>query len=81
MQVQNANFPVTGLDVSTDNANSWQPTVRRNYNFFERSTDAGSGGFGADRVWVRVSCSNGRQVIIPDVAMTSETRVSAPVNC
>jgi len=81
MQVQNANFPVTGLEVSTDNANSWLPTVRRNYNYFERDTEDGSGGFGSDRVWVRIGCSNGRQVIIPDVGMTSEAKFTAPVNC
>jgi expansin (peptidoglycan-binding protein) len=81
MQVLNCNYPITALDVSTDNTNSWQPTIRRDYNYFERNATAGSGGFGADRVTVRISCSNGKQVIIPDVGQDSETKAVAPVNC
>ncbi|KAK0648882.1 RlpA-like double-psi beta-barrel-protein domain-containing protein-containing protein [Cercophora newfieldiana] len=78
MQVMNANYPVTALHVSTDGGNRWEATVRRDYNFFEREA---SGGFGQDRVLVRVSCSNGRQVILPDVSMSEYSESRAPANC
>ena len=78
MQVLNANYPVTSLHVSTDGGDSWAETVRRDYNYFERD---GKAGFGQDRVMVRVSCSNGRQVILPDVSMAELAQATAPVNC
>ncbi|KAK0730229.1 RlpA-like double-psi beta-barrel-protein domain-containing protein-containing protein [Lasiosphaeris hirsuta] len=78
MQVLNANFPVTALHVSTDGGNRWEETTRQNYNYFEKE---GKGGFGKDRVMVRVSCSNGRQVILPDVSMEEKAETSTPVNC
>lgn len=78
MQVLNANFPVTALHVSTDGGNRWEETSRQNYNYFEKE---GKGGFGKDRVMVRISCSNGRQVILPDVSMAEKAETSTPVNC
>ena len=78
MQVLNANYPVTDLSVSTDSGNSWRSTERKNYNYFERP---GSDGFEKDRVYVKIRCSNGNQVILPDVPMTSELVTKAPVNC
>ncbi|KAK0611050.1 RlpA-like double-psi beta-barrel-protein domain-containing protein-containing protein [Immersiella caudata] len=78
MQVMNANYPVTALHVSTDGGNRWEATVRRDYNYFERES---SGGFNQDRVLVRVSCSNGRQVILPNVSMEEYAESRAPANC
>jgi len=78
MQVLDANYPVLGLEVSTDNLRTWQTAVRKDYNYFEK---ADSGGYGQDSLVVRITCSNGRQVIMPDVPQTSKTRVLAPVNC
>jgi expansin len=78
LQVLNCNYPIIALDVSTDNTQSWQPTVRRDYNFFEKDK---SGGFDKDIVTIRITCSNGRSVIIPNVSMASEAKTVAPVNC
>jgi len=78
MQVINANYPVTALHVSTDGGNRWEATLRRDYNYFERET---SGGFGQDRVVVRITCSNGRQVILPDVSSLEYAESKAPANC
>ncbi|SPO05196.1 related to extracellular cellulase CelA/allergen Asp F7-like, putative [Cephalotrichum gorgonifer] len=78
MQVLNANYPVTDLEVSADDNRTWESTVRQDYNFFEKEDKS---GFGKDRVSVRVSCSNGNQVIIPNVSMESEVQIVAPVNC
>ncbi|KAL8297880.1 hypothetical protein RB600_002751 [Gaeumannomyces tritici] len=78
LQVLDANYPVTALDVSTDNGQSWKSTIRKEYNYFERE---GSAGFEKDFVHVRISCSNGRQVIIPNVSAANEAKTEAPVNC
>lgn len=80
LQVLNANLPITALDVSTDGGQNWEETVRREYNFFERATGK-SGGFSADRVMVRVSCSNGRRVILPEVSAAELVVTRAPTNC
>ncbi len=48
------------------------------YNYFEKD---GKGGFGKDIVAVRISCSNGKQVIVPNVSLTERTSITAPVNC
>jgi len=78
LQVLDCNHPVTGLAVSTDNGKTWQATVRREYNFFEREQ---AGGFDKDSVMVRITCSNKVSVIIPDVSMAGEAKTVAPVNC
>lgn len=78
LQVLDANYPITALDVSTDNGRSWQPTIRKEYNYFERERSA---GFEKDFVFVRISCSNGRQVIIPNVSAANEAKTEAPTNC
>ncbi|CAI4219576.1 unnamed protein product [Parascedosporium putredinis] len=78
MQVLNCNFPIVDLEVSTDNSQTWESTVRQEYNYFEREDKS---GFGKDEVMLRVSCSNGRRVIIPSVTMDSEKEITAPVNC
>lgn len=77
LQVLNCNYPITDLEVSTDGAQTWEPTVRQEYNYFERDDKT---GFGKDEVIVRVSCANGNQVIIPNVTM-DEREILAPVNC
>ncbi|KEZ42880.1 Uncharacterized protein SAPIO_CDS5311 [Scedosporium apiospermum] len=77
LQVLNCNYPITELEVSTDGAQTWEPTVRQEYNYFERDDKT---GFGKDEVIVRVSCANGNQVIIPNVTM-DEREILAPVNC
>lgn len=74
----NCNFPITDLEVSVDDARTWESTVRQDYNYFEREDKS---GFGKDVVVVRVTCSNGNQVIIPNVRMDSEAQLVAPVNC
>lgn len=78
VQVLNCNFPITALDVSDDNAQTWQPTVRRDYNYFEKD---GKAGVARDVVSIRVSCSNGREVIVPGVTLQERSLVTAPVNC
>ena len=69
---------MVSLAVSVDNGKSWERSIRKEYNFFEREK---SGGFGADRVMVRVTCSNGNSVVVPDVDMASGAKTAAPVNC
>lgn len=78
LQVLNCNYPITNLEVSADGAQTWERTVRQDYNYFERDDKS---GFGKDTVVVRVTCSNGRQVIIPNVTMDPEREIVAPVNC
>ncbi len=64
MQVVNANYPVTALDVSTDGGSTWQPTQRQDYNYFQKSDGS---GFGTETVTVRVTCSNGGKVVLTSV--------------
>ena len=78
MQVINSNNPVAALDVSVDGGNTWQTTVRRDYNYFEKSS---SDGFGSNTVTVRVRCSNGNQIIVQNVGQGSETSYQATGNC
>jgi len=78
MQVVAANQPVTALDVSTDNGNTWQGTQREDYNYFQK---AGGGGFGVDTLTVRISCSNGAKVILRNVGVADSTSYTAPGNC
>ncbi|KAK1835008.1 RlpA-like double-psi beta-barrel-protein domain-containing protein-containing protein [Podospora conica] len=80
LQVLNANLPITALHVSTDKGQTWEETVRREYNFFERA-EGKNGGFSADKVMVRVSCSNGRRVILPEVSAAELVVTRAPTNC
>lgn len=74
----NCNFPITDLEVSVDGSQTWEGTVRQDYNYFEREEKS---GFGKDTVTVRVTCSNGRQVIVLNVSMDPEREIIAPVNC
>lgn len=79
MQVVHSDKKVTALDVSTDGGRTWQPTARREYNFFEKP--GGGGGFGADAVTVRVTCAGGGSVTLQNVGMTSGATFTAAGNC
>ncbi|TLD19848.1 hypothetical protein PspLS_09597 [Pyricularia sp. CBS 133598] len=78
MQVFNSNQQVQSLDVSTDGGATWQPTTRRPYNFFEKTS---GGGFGADSVTVRVTCAGGGQVTMENVGVAGGSSFTAPGNC
>ena len=78
MEVINANNQVTALEVSTDGGKSWQGTQRQDYNYFEKS---GGGGFGADTMNVRVSCSNGQKVVLQNIGVTDSASYTASGNC
>lgn len=75
MQVVNSNVPVQALEVSTDGAKTWQPTVRRDYNFFENSA-----GFGVDVVDVRITSVTGETIIINNVGTASESSTTGSSN-
>lgn len=75
MQVVNSNVPVQSLEVSTDGANTWQPTVRRDYNFFENPS-----GFGVDVVDIRITSVTGETIIINNVSTASESSTTGSSN-
>lgn len=79
MQVLNSNQPISSLDVSVDNGDSWQSTDRKDYNYFQKS--GGGGGFETDSVWIRLKCMDGRTVIAPDIGVKGDTEYSTSVNC
>ena len=81
LQVLNANLPITALHVSTDGGQTWEETARREYNYFERAAGKGGGGFNADRTMVRITCSNGRGIILPEVSAAENAQTRAPTNC
>ncbi|KAK5652160.1 hypothetical protein OQA88_10802 [Cercophora sp. LCS_1] len=78
MQVTNANYAVTGFEISTDGGQTWQGAVRRDYNYFEKS---GGGGFGTETVAVRVSCVNGAKVTLWNVNVNGGAWMQAAGNC
>lgn len=75
MQVLNANLPVQSLEVSTDGGNTWQPTTRQNYNFFENAS-----GFGTDSVDVKVTSITGSSVVVNGVSVASGASATASSN-
>lgn len=75
MQVVGADVPVRALEVSTDGGRAWQPTTRREYNFFENPR-----GFGAETVSVRVTGETGRSVVVHGVGMDPNLEVTASGN-
>ncbi|CZT51103.1 related to extracellular cellulase CelA/allergen Asp F7-like, putative [Rhynchosporium secalis] len=75
MQVVNANGAVKSLEVSTNGGKTWQPTTRRDYNFFEKNT-----GFGTEKVSVRVTGATGKSVITHNVGVGSQTQFTAAGN-
>lgn len=78
LQVQNSNYPVSHIEVSTDNGKTWENTVSKDYNFFE---GAKMGGFDSDTVELRISCFNGKVVYMKDVPMEKDKKVWATSNC
>lgn len=78
MQVMNANTAVKALDVSTDGGSTWKPTVRQDFNYFQKSD---SSGFGTDTVTVRVTCSNGKTVTLSNIGVASSSEHVASGNC
>ncbi|KAK1673882.1 rare lipoprotein A [Colletotrichum godetiae] len=78
MQVVNHNYPVTKFEVSTDSGKSWQPTVRQDYNYWQKSS---GDGFLVDTVSVRVTCSNGKQVVVNNVGTKEKASFTASGNC
>jgi expansin (peptidoglycan-binding protein) len=77
MQVQNSNYPVSQLEVSTDHGETWKKTVSRDYNFFEGE----NGGFGTDMVDLKISCFNGKVVEMKNVSIAKDKKVWAESNC
>ncbi|KAK0652420.1 RlpA-like double-psi beta-barrel-protein domain-containing protein-containing protein [Cercophora newfieldiana] len=78
LQALNANYPITGLEVSTNGGSTWQSTTRRDYNYFEKSS---GGGFGTQTVTVRVSCANGAKVTVQNVNVNAGSVTQASGNC
>lgn len=75
MQVVNSNVPIKSLEVSTDAGKTWQPTIRKDYNFFENPS-----GFGVDFVDVRVTSVTGESIVVNNVSSASEIRTDATSN-
>ncbi|KAI8234695.1 hypothetical protein K4K57_010878 [Colletotrichum sp. SAR 10_99] len=78
MQVMNHNYPVTKFEVSADGGKTWQSIVRQDYNYWQKSS---GDGFNVDTVSVRVTCSNGKQVVINNVGTTEKAQFKASANC
>jgi expansin (peptidoglycan-binding protein) len=78
MQIQNSNYPVSHMEVSTDHGETWQGTVSRDYNFFEGEKVA---GFETDAVDLRISCFNGNVVDMKNVSVANDKKVWADSNC
>ncbi|KAI7969123.1 hypothetical protein EIK77_006028 [Talaromyces pinophilus] len=75
MQVVNSNVPVKSLEVSTDGGNTWQPTTRSEYNFFQNAS-----GFGVDYVDVRITSATGETIVVKNANSAGETRTDATSN-
>ncbi|RYO81869.1 hypothetical protein DL764_009698 [Monosporascus ibericus] len=78
MQVVNSNSAVTALDVSTDGGKTWQPTVRQDYNYFQKGDYS---GFGTDKVTVKVKCSSGKTMTLSNIGVQSSSEYTASGNC
>lgn len=78
MQIQNSNYPVSHVEVSTDHGTTWESTVSKDYNFFEGAKVA---GFNTETVDLKISCFNGKVVIMKDVAISQNKKVWATSNC
>jgi expansin (peptidoglycan-binding protein) len=81
MQVQNSNWPVETLQVSTDGGRSWQNTISRDYNYFEKDSKSGGAGFGTEKVDLKITCFNGNSVYMRDVEVKDKKKIWADGNC
>lgn len=75
IQVLNAKKAVKSVDVSTDGGNTWKPTTRKDYNFFENPS-----GFGTTSVTVKVTSVDGDAVIVKNVGVSSGASIAAANN-
>ncbi|KAK7424667.1 hypothetical protein QQZ08_008550 [Neonectria magnoliae] len=75
MQVMNHNEPVKSLDVSTDGGKTWQTTIRKEYNFFEKQS-----GFGTQQVDVRVTSSTGKSITVRNVSIAAQSETKGGSN-
>lgn len=64
--------------VSTDEGKTWENTVSRDYNYFERKN---GGGFGNKPVDLRISCFNRKEVYMRDVNIKNKAKIWAEANC
>jgi expansin (peptidoglycan-binding protein) len=78
IQIQNANWPVDAVHVSTDLGNTWENTISKDYNFFERKA---GGGFDKDVVDLKISCFGGSVVFVRDVEIKDRKKIWADGNC
>lgn len=78
MQSFNSNQPIQSLEVSTDGGQTWQGTVRQDFNYFQKGDGS---GFLADTFSVRVTCTNGKQVTVSGVDASSTSEYTASGNC
>jgi expansin (peptidoglycan-binding protein) len=75
IQVQNHNLPIQSLEVSTDGGNTWKPTTRAYYNFFQEAS-----GFGSNSVDVRVTSTTGKSIVVNNVQVASTASTTASAN-
>jgi expansin len=75
MQVVNSNVPVSKLEVSTDNGGTWQPTTRKEYNYFENPS-----GFGTSTVSVRVTSDDGKTITQDNVSIAANSKTTCDSN-
>ena len=75
IQVVNARKAVESVDVSTDGGSTWQPTTRKDYNFFEKPS-----GFGTTSVTVKITSVDGDAVVVKNVGVASRVSVTASSN-
>jgi expansin (peptidoglycan-binding protein) len=74
-QVINAHRRTKTLEVSIDQGKTWKMATRTTYNFFEISS-----GVGASSAWIRLTSETGTQVVVKNVAQTSDAVVVASGN-
>ncbi|RAL62451.1 hypothetical protein DID88_005017 [Monilinia fructigena] len=75
IQVVNAAEGVSKVEVSTNGGSTWQPTTRKDYNYFENPS-----GFGTTKVDVKVTGISGSTVVVKDVAVTENSIFTASGN-
>ncbi|KAF2431826.1 hypothetical protein EJ08DRAFT_712199 [Tothia fuscella] len=78
VQIQAANWPVDAVYVSTDDGKTWENTVSKDYNFFERQD---GGGFGTSTVALKITCVKGAAVYIRYFQIQDRKKQWAEANC